>query len=64
MGHPHAAANGNIEANEFSIFNNRDVAKVMGEDIGVIVGRNNQNDFEFTRQVVLAIKRFAIFLRL
>jgi len=39
------------------LFENRDEAEIVGEDVDVIYRRNDKRGLEFTRQISFAVKR-------
>ena len=53
----HAAADGKIVAEDLAALDYCDQPHVVGKDIGVVHWRNGKADFEFSRQVSLAINR-------
>ena len=53
----HAAADGEIVTDEFFVFDNRDEADVVRENINIVDRRNGEGDFEFSRQICFAVKR-------
>jgi hypothetical protein len=52
VGHAHAAADGHDPAGI-----DEDEAEIIGQDIGCVVGRVDQADLEFARQIGGAIQR-------
>ncbi|MNC23514.1 hypothetical protein D3C75_715430 [compost metagenome] len=61
MGHPHAAANRDIEPGKLAVFQNGDKTKVLGEHIHIIGRRDCEADFELARQVDRAIDRLHLY---
>jgi len=53
----HAAAHREVVADELVLFENRDEAEIVGEDVDVIYRRNDKRGLEFTRQISFAVKR-------
>ena len=53
----HTAADGEIVAGEFVVFDNRNEADVVRENVQVVHRWNDEGYFEFARQVCFAIKR-------
>ncbi len=58
VGLAHAAADGDVEAGEFTALGDGDVGEVLRIDVNVVARGNGDADFEFTREVVLAVNRF------
>jgi len=60
MAHAKAAADGDIVAEELAVLNDGDVAEVLGVDIDIVRGREDEACLEFAREVGVAIHRFAL----
>ena len=58
MRHTHASTDGDIEAEQLAIFDNRNEAEAMREDVDVVVGRDGHGDLELTRQIGCTVKWF------
>ena len=58
MGHAHSATDGDIKAEQLTIFDNRDEAEAVREDVDVVIRRNGHGDLELTRQVGSTVKWF------
>ncbi len=60
MGHPHAAADHHVVADDSTALHDRDEAEIMGEHIDIVVRRQRDGDLEFARQVGAAEDRFVL----
>ena len=57
MAAAHAAADGEVVADELPALDNADEAEVVGEDVHVVHRRQDEGGLEFARQVGLAVER-------
>jgi len=53
----HATADGDVVAEDLIVFDDGDEAEVVGEDVHVVHGRDDEGHLEFARQVGLAVER-------
>ena len=60
MAHAEPAANGDIVADEFAVFDDGDVAEVLGVNVHIVRGREDEAGLEFAREVSVAIHRLAL----
>ena len=57
--HAHAAADGDVPADELAVFDDGDEAAVMREDVDIVVGRHREDELEFARQIARTVNRLA-----
>ena len=53
----HAATDGEVVADELVVLHHGDEAEAVREQVHVVHGRNGERNFEFARQICLAVKR-------
>ena len=62
MGHPHAAADDHVVADDPPVLFDRNEAEIVGEHVHVVVRRQCNGDLEFARHVGAAVDRFVFLL--